>query len=301
MRLISLLTLLVMVCYTSISHAVIYGDDSFIDIDQITNKAVSERSGAIAGIIKYYTSKKEIKLGKYIGRRNLLHRSICPYENFVKQIIRPMGSAFLIAPDLVMSVGHTLSTKKECISNYSFMFNYNWNSEKQTLNSFQNEDIYFCTDIIEFGYFPIDFALIRLDRPVKNIQPLFLDFSNKNRVGTKVYTIGHPNMTPKKYSDGFIKSNMYEGNYNYFNASIDSMRGNSGSPIFDMTTNKVIAILKGGEDDFIFDEKNFCNAYKRCKDTGCRGEALTKLSSLPEKKINNHIKKSYERHLRISR
>ena len=103
-------------------------------------------------------------------------------------------------------------------------------------------------------------------------------------------------MTPKKYSDGYIRGNIYEGSYNYYNAAIDSMRGNSGSPIFNMESNKVIAILKGGEDDLILDEKVFCNAYKRCDEEACRGEAMTKISSLPKGKIENHIKMSYERH-----
>lgn len=300
MKFTTLFTFLFMIHYVSISHAVIYGEDSFMDIDQITNKDLIKRSNSVAGIINYSSIKENFDIDKYVGKRTLLHRSICPYEKFVKQTIRPTGSAFLIAPDLVMSVGHTLSTKKKCLANYSFVFNYSWNSGKQNLNSLKKDDLYFCKDILEFSYSNIDYSIIRLDRPVNNIQPVSLDFTEKNREDEKIYTIGHPNMTPKKYSDGYIRSNIYEGNHNYYNASIDSMRGNSGSPVFHMTTNKVIAIIKGGEADLIFDEKYFCNAYKKCEDNECRGEAITKISSLPKEKINKHIKMSYERYPKAS-
>ena len=58
-----------------------------------------------------------------------------------------------------------------------------------------------------------------------------------------------------------------------FRASLDSFAGNSGSPVIDLESHKVIGILVKGSKDYIADHS--CYRPNTCIDLSCSGEAVT--------------------------
>jgi V8-like Glu-specific endopeptidase len=81
---------------------------------------------------------------------------------------------------------------------------------------------------------------------------------------------------PTKIDDGAqVRSNAPSG---YFVATTDSYGGNSGSSVFNYDTGEVEGVLVRGEDDYVY--RNGCMVSNVCEESGCRGEDVTKISSV---------------------
>ncbi len=261
--------------------AVIYGDNNIVEMEDVTNPLIQQQGKAVAGVFSTYGSVERSLELLFTNPRNLVDRMTCEYELYTNQPISPVATAFLIAPNKVMTVGHAITSSQKCRDNTVFIFNFEWNSAEQAINPIDKSDAYGCKGILKFGYGEIDYEIIELDREVVGVTPLELDFESKVEKGEELYTIGHSLQLPKKYTTGFIRST--EGiSENYYTAEIDTFRGNSGSPVFSAKTNKVIGILKDGEYDFDWDEANFCNFIKVCESGTCRGEAITRMDKLKD-------------------
>jgi len=272
--------------------AVIYGGDDILEVDQVPSPIIREQVQSVAAITRTFHKSKENTLSSFYNARTLLMRSICENERFVHQPIVSQATAFLIAPDLMMSVGHAVSSDDQCTDKMHLAFNYEWNSSKKELYPMKLNDIYSCTKILMKGYNPVDYVIFKLDRKVEGITPLSLSFDYQERDSETIYTLGYPQMLPQKYSKGFIRDN---SDPNYYEASIDTFRGNSGSPVFNQG-HQVIGILKDGEKDYVPGPSNqICNAYKRCEEDRCRGERITKIKALPTQEIKELIQESYLR------
>ncbi len=275
MKLKILISFLIILSISHNIYAVIYGENSVTEMDLIKDEKVRDLGKAVAGVFKYYKSPENTIDRLYDNPRNLTHKMTCEDEQFTQQPIEPVATAFLIAPDMVMTVGHALTSCDKAF----FVFNYEWDTTADQLKAISSEDIYGCKKIEKFSYSEIDFAIIRLEREVEGITPVELDFNSTLSPHDEIFTIGHPLQLPKKYASGFIRSS--DGlNENYYTAEIDTFRGNSGSPVFSKTTNKVIGIVKDGEYDFTLDEEQFCNYFKKCPTGTCRGEAITRMDKL---------------------
>ena len=205
----------------------------------------------------------------------------CEDELYTEQPISPVATAFLIAPNKVMTVGHAITSSTRCRDNTFFLFNFEWNSIQEQINPIQATDAYRCKSILQHSYSEIDYAIIELDRNVEDVTPLELDFETKIEEGTPIYTMGHSLQLPKKYTSGFIRSTQGLSE-NYYEAEIDTFRGNSGSPVFSALNHKIIGILKDGEYDFELDEEQFCNYYQVCPTGTCRGEAITRMDKIKQ-------------------
>lgn len=261
------------------SYAVIYGENSLKEVSELTNGTLKNQAKAVAGVFRYYKSP-ENSLSRLGKGRNLTHKTVCEEEEFSHQPIESVATAFLISPKVLLTVGHAVGSEQDCKEKTFFSFDYLWQGSE--VKELYLEDLYFCKRIIKSQYVGIDYALIELDREAQGITPLELDLDHQTFLGEEIYTIGHPLQLPKKYADGHMRS-IPEENSNYYTAELDSFRGNSGSPIFSKTTQKVIGILKDGEMDFELDEEKWCYMFKKCPEDGitCRGESITRLDKIP--------------------
>jgi len=269
------MTFLVTLCGWKNTYAVIYGENSVTELDQIHDVKVQKVAKAVAGVFTYYRSIQNTIDLLYKNPRNLTDKMTCEDELFTNQPLEPVATAFLIAPDKVMTVGHALSS----CSKVFFVFNYEWDSLANKLKPITSQDVYGCDHIEQLSYSKIDFAIIQLDRRVEGIEPLELDFKTSIQEKDKIFTVGHPLQLPKKYADGLIRSTTGL-NGNYYKAEIDTFRGNSGSPVFSKESFQVIGIVKDGEYDFTLDEDKFCNYFKRCPTGTCRGEDITRMDKI---------------------
>jgi hypothetical protein len=127
----------------------------------------------------------------------------------------------------------------------------------------------------------VDFALVRLDRTIPNHLPLVLDLDGGVKKGTVVYVLGYPLGLPLKLADGALVSSVLDAGY--FVANLDTFGGNSGSPVFNASTNQVEGILvRGGAD---FRAVGSCNRAFVCPEmpdstVSCGGEASTSINQL---------------------
>ena len=85
--------------------------------------------------------------------------------------------------------------------------------------------------------------------------------------------MGFPEGLPLKIAGG---ANIRSVTSTYFTANTDTYDGNSGSPIFNVSTGIVEGILVRG--DYDFDTMNGCYVSHECPDDGCRGEDATLIS-----------------------
>jgi hypothetical protein len=92
--------------------------------------------------------------------------------------------------------------------------------------------------------------------------------------------IGSPSGLPLKVAGGAqVRGNSHPF---FFTANLDTFQGNSGSAVFNAETGMVEGILVRGEEDYQVNMVKGCIEAKACTDVGCRGEDVSRLTSLPE-------------------
>ena len=160
------------------------------------------------------------------------------------------------------------------------IFGFDVNSAGEYPKEVKESETYHCKSIIyrQRDDTGADFGIIELDRDVTGHVPLKL--ANRTHstipVGTKLLLIGHPLGLPTKLDDGGrVRAADSNG---FFVATTDSYGGNSGSPVFNQRSEKIEGVLVRGDDDFVL--KGRCYVSKVCTETACRGEDVTKVSSI---------------------
>ena len=143
------------------------------------------------------------------------------------------------------------------------------------------DNIYGCAEVIEQKLDPItkeDYALIRLNRKVSDRAPLEFRKTGEIENFESLVIIGHPLGLPTKIADNSnVRTN---DNEFYFVANLDSFGGNSGSAVFNANTGMVEGVLVRGENDFNYDLENGCYRINTCRDDGCRGEDVTRITRI---------------------
>ncbi len=182
--------------------------------------------------------------------------SLCEEERFKDQPTSASCSGFLISPDILVTAGHCITSQKGC-EEVSWVFDYKVKKENNRADVLiPNENIYKCQKVIETmldgrGEESRDFAVIKLDRPVKKARALLYRTRGKINQGSGIYVIGHPTGLPQKVTDG---GKVFENtSKRYFVSNLDTYGGNSGSAVFNALTNQVEGILVRGAKDFVED------------------------------------------------
>lgn len=184
--------------------------------------------------------------------------NICSNEKFsILKSAEGACTGFLISPDTFVSAGHCFVNAADCSSKSIIFDDYEANTKNDKTYAF-NKNIFKCKSVIssvtEYDHF-IDYSIIKIENtqrmPLK-ISKKFLDAK------TKVFMIGHPLGYGLIYSRPSIITENIKGNP-YFKTTLDSFKGNSGSPVFDSRTNEVVGMMVFGMDDFVFDENRSCN------------------------------------------
>ncbi len=122
----------------------------------------------------------------------------------------------------------------------------------------------------------LDFAVIRLDRPVKNRTIFTLGNEEEMREGDDVFMLGHPRGGALSYASGSITSGY--GDFK-LKTNLDAFSGNSGSPVMNYSTNEVIGILTKGLDDFRPVSGRSCQKFARYDDS-TYGETVLRMSEI---------------------
>jgi hypothetical protein len=152
--------------------------------------------------------------------------------------------------------------------------------------------VYFCREVVGMKTDDegADWAVVRLDRKVPDHPPLRLRRSGKVPDRQPLFIIGHPSGLPSKVAGGAaVRDN---SPLPHFVSNLDAYGGNSGSAVFNSDTLEVEGILVRGEQDFQFNGE--CFLSRRCTDTDCEGEAVTRSTELDHLVPADHASVVYE-------
>ena len=215
---------------------------------------------------------------------------LCPAERFRDQTLGAFCSGSLVGADLVMTAGHCVTSEADC-KNIKMVFGYKVAAAGAApTTSIPASEVYTCAGVVTrfkggTGINPAgqsagsDYALVRLDRKVTGHKPLAINRGSIAK-GAKIFVIGHPVGLPLKVAASATVRDA--ANAGYFTTDLDTFGGNSGSPVFNVKTNKIEGILVRGDTDFVKSPEG-CTTMATYEETGGRGEDVTKISELSAK------------------
>lgn len=214
-------------------------------------------------------------------------KRLCPGVRFEEQPVLSKCTGFLVAEDIVITAGHCVSSETQCRS-FNWVFGY-----KEGIEKFTQDQVYNCQSLITKNvsssvFTSTDYAIIRLDRKVKDVEPLKFATDRRIRRNLEVLTIGHPDGLPMKIADnGFVTSRWLD----FFRADLDTFVGNSGSPVFNARNGEVEGVLIEGQQDYIkyYGEDCYRNSI-RFRENGSKAEKVLKIHAISE------LMKAYELH-----
>lgn len=259
---------------------VVYGEDNRLEPYEVTGKFF-ELSKSTAAMIPREAITAGRADGYNIEYSPLSGRNICKDEKFANQGTAAVCSGFLVAPDVIVTAGHCVTSQSSC-TDYYWVFDYALTSEGDKAYSETSKDnVYKCKKIYAQelnNTTMLDFGIVILDRPVTNRVPLTIAKDKKIADKAPVVVIGHPTGIPTKIAGGAnVRDN---SNAVYFNANLDTFGGNSGSAVFNERTGEVVGILVRGENDYVSAPGRDCQVVNRCKDNECRGEDVTRIENV---------------------
>lgn len=260
--------------FVNVTPKVIYGEDNRLDVYLVQRADIREVADStvalipVRSLVKDGNGQMSLKTNQYGKEMNL-----CSDEPFFDQPTAANCSGSLVGADLIATAGHCVSVS-DC-SRYAFVFGFRMLSEKVAPTAVSEDDVYSCKEIVAREYSNgADYALVRLDRPVRGHRVLSLQ-STAVQAGDDIYVIGHPTGLPTKVADG---AHVRSQKGSYFSTNLDTYGGNSGSAVFNARTNEVVGILVRGATDFTYDRANQCTRSNVCAEDDCRGEDVTNIS-----------------------
>ena len=92
---------------------------------------------------------------------------LCADERFANQPAPGWCTAFLVAPDLLVTAGHCLRDPDICES-VAFVFGFQMLDEDRAVTSVPASQVYYCAEILSLtDEGDDDWGIVRLDRPVE--------------------------------------------------------------------------------------------------------------------------------------
>ncbi len=216
--------------------------------------------------------------------------SFCEGERFTEQPNAGACSGFLVGPDLLVTAGHCVVLADFC-QKYKWVFDFKVDADSKTAGvDVKEEDVYSCKKVISSAVansLGLDYGLIQLDRKVKGRPSLSVRTQGKVQDAGGLVVIGSPLGLPLKVAAGSsVRTNVHPF---FFSANLDTFQGNSGSAVFNAETGVVEGILVRGEEDFEANTALMCIEAKRCDDSSCRGEDVSRMTSIPEFSVKDAL------------
>lgn len=222
---------------------------SWFDIDKVTG----------VHTLKKFTLKKRIKLKKdEDGKLLFKGYPLAHDEKFREQWAHGTGTVFAMDKG-VSTAAHCVCKDESDVLDEQFIkdariiFNYRVSDDGHLKTEYHKDEIYKIKKVAAHKYIKIkgapkeriDWAWLKLNKPF-NGKPLKIDFSpiDPNKIENRqVYAIGHPSGLPAKLATSSVIKDVTK---NYFTTNLSMFGGNSGSPVFDRISKKVIGILFEG-------------------------------------------------------
>lgn len=243
--------LFILCCVSSSSvYSSIFGVDDRLDLINVKDESIQKISrSSVALILKSKMEKLESGNYRLIGRTLLEAKNFCSSERFANQFSNANCSASLVKSDVILTAAHCVDNGKVGIyklSDYYAVFDYKLSSNEHSDFEVKAENVFELKSFVHyeldktFSNGARDLTLIRLKRP-SGREPLKISFNRHYRRMDEVFTIGYPYGIPMKYANnGHIKS--LHPRLSSFRHNLDTFSVNSGSPVFDAASNKIIGV-----------------------------------------------------------
>ena len=198
LTLIALLALNSPLAAQEVDPNVVYGADDRLDLYQVQNKKILELADSTVGLFEASDVSLAGALAKLSTRPYGKGYNLCPEEPFYEQSSGAFCSGSLIAPDVLMTAGHCITSAESC-KGTKFVFGFGIKKQGQKTDSVAASDVYGCGSLIgrEQVNDGADWALIRLDRPVTGHKALAVNRGAALKDGAPILVIGHPAGLPE--------------------------------------------------------------------------------------------------------
>jgi len=260
--------------FAQVDGQVIYGADDRIDLYQTENTKLRAMADSTVALMQAGSVRSEGAVSRLDTEPYGTGNALCKDEPFYDQVTAAFCSGSLVAPDIIMTAGHCITSESSCTGT-KFVFGFAVTEKGKMPLSVPTKDVYGCKQLLgrEQVNDGADWALIKLDRPVTGHVPLKLNMTGAITNKTPIVVIGHPAGLPTKIAGG---SEVRDASRNgYFTANLDTYGGNSGSAVFNAKTGLIEGILVRGENDYVY--RGSCRVSQVCTNEGCRGEDVTKI------------------------
>lgn len=242
----------------------IFGDNDIIDYYKVEDKGIKDIAESVAAFI----SKSDLirlENGHYKPIMGMLgeNLNLKEDEDFSKEKTLSFCTGFVVGSQHILTAGHCVideRTKKEIYKDAYLVFGWKKGSSGNYPEYINKDDVYEIKNIFLYkqeGWIGDingrkDYALVITDRPL-NKKPLELDRKNLLlEKGNKIFMIGYPaGMSLKITKPGAAE--IFDIGKSQFTTNLDGFGGNSGSPVFETYTKRVVGIFVSGPDDFRFD------------------------------------------------
>lgn len=258
--------------------AAIYGHDDRQDIYQVPSLAGLARATAVAVPNLFVTeSKGSFSIEDVEPLSDAV--SLCPGERFFSQPSLGVCSGVLIDSLHLITAGHCVLPNgivdhdfHPFCEGFSWYFDYNLKKPGEfPVSQLPSSRLYRCRQVVRAenwlqldGAVGNDFAVIELDRPVTDeIRPVELA-AHDPMGGAPVFTIGHPSGMPAKYSG---TGEVLQSRAIDFVVNLDTLGGNSGGPVFDVSGQLAGILVSGHQFDYVRDPSG-CMRPNVCDDNG---------------------------------
>ena len=214
----------------SLSPTVIYGEDGRQEIYEASelNQRLSKSTATMIGLNRMTRSDEKkglVQINQKTLREWIANKSspkkelfsseltdaieegmgFCETERFTEQPNPGMCSGFLIAPDLLVTAGHCVTSINFC-KTYSWVFEFQVDEDSKKAGvDIKEKDIYGCKKVVSTtlnNFLSLDYAVIQLDRMVKDRQPLDIRQEGEIALKTPLTVIGSPSGLPLKVTTG---------------------------------------------------------------------------------------------------
>ncbi len=257
-------------------NAAIFGNDDIKAINENSKHFGLARATAVA-LLSSNVSVNDS------GTLDLLPDSLsnlCSTEVFYREpSLSYACSGFLVAPDLIVTAGHCMvntgesrnETDKYCAV-YSWLFDFNETTAGDVaIANISSDRRYNCKQVIYAvvdGKAPFrDYALVQLDRPVLDRQPVPIA-TRPVRRGDEVAMVGYPFGTPAKSADG-AKVILNQRRRQSFITDLDAFSGNSGSLVVNSRAEAIGILISGAPiTPWVTHSKRQCDVINRCDASG---------------------------------
>ncbi len=225
-----------------------YGNDDRQQIRDANDPRVAQWARSIAIIVNrdILTSSGPGRLAANVptlGEK----QNLCRGERFADEPVLGFCSSYLVAPDLVATAGHCF--KSTLCEEMAFVFDFYQGGASGDVSAIPKSSVFHCKELVARQYDgALDYAVVRLDRPVTNRTPFPLQ-GPPPAVGARVALLGFPSGILGKV-DLAGKVVRVEGNR--IRTSVDSFPGHSGGVMIDMTTGRAFGVhVEGSSPSYV--------------------------------------------------